>query len=209
MDTVEATEPLSRSARGRPTAYDERYVEQVAKLCALGATDEEIADFFNVHVSTIYRWKLTHPEFCEAIQTGREPADDRVERSLYQQAIGHYVTQQETVKLRKQTAPGVFEETVEVVELKRYVPSVPLSAIFWLRNRRPGVWRDVRQIEQSGPNGSPMREERTVKFIVVDPAFDKSKPRAPTIEGQAVIAGQAVKSVIERASRHQSDGVVE
>lgn len=33
---------------GRPTKYKPEYVEQSAKLCALGATDMELADFFEV-----------------------------------------------------------------------------------------------------------------------------------------------------------------
>lgn len=34
--------------RGRPSAYKKSYAEQAAKLCALGATDTEIADFFAI-----------------------------------------------------------------------------------------------------------------------------------------------------------------
>lgn len=33
---------------GRPTEFKPEYVEQVKKLCLLGATDDEIADFFGV-----------------------------------------------------------------------------------------------------------------------------------------------------------------
>jgi hypothetical protein len=32
--------------RGRPTKYKEEYNEQAYKLCLLGATDKELADFF-------------------------------------------------------------------------------------------------------------------------------------------------------------------
>jgi hypothetical protein len=32
--------------RGRPTSFKPEYVAQAEKLCALGATDQEIADFF-------------------------------------------------------------------------------------------------------------------------------------------------------------------
>jgi hypothetical protein len=36
----------SKPSRGRPTAYKPAYAKQAEKLCALGATDKEIADFF-------------------------------------------------------------------------------------------------------------------------------------------------------------------
>jgi hypothetical protein len=72
---------------GQPTLYKEEYNEQVVKLCLLGSTDEEIADFFNVCVATIYNWKLIHPEFLEAIKKGKQKADSDVAKSLYQKAL--------------------------------------------------------------------------------------------------------------------------
>ena len=65
---------------GRPSAYDQSYPKQAEKLCLLGATDQEIADFFEVDVRTIYRWKGLHEEFCQALKAGKEQADARVER---------------------------------------------------------------------------------------------------------------------------------
>jgi hypothetical protein len=46
---------------GRPTDYRPEYVEQVRKVCALGATHEEIAEFFDVTRKTIYTWRIAHP----------------------------------------------------------------------------------------------------------------------------------------------------
>ena len=52
---------------GRPSKYDpDTMDEQVFKLCLLGATDEEMADFFNVALSTLNLWKKEHPEFSES-----------------------------------------------------------------------------------------------------------------------------------------------
>ena len=73
---------------GQPTKYKEEYNEQVTKLCLLGATDEELASFFNVVVATIYNWKNQEPTFLEAIKEGKEEADAAVAHSLYQKAIG-------------------------------------------------------------------------------------------------------------------------
>ena len=38
---------------GRPTKYKEEYAEQAYKLCLLGAKDKEMADFFQVSLSTL------------------------------------------------------------------------------------------------------------------------------------------------------------
>lgn len=64
---------------GRPTAYKEEFAKQAKKLSELGATDQETADFFEVDVRTVYRWKHSHDEFCQALKSGKSVADERVE----------------------------------------------------------------------------------------------------------------------------------
>jgi hypothetical protein len=44
--------------RGRPTYYRPLYAEPGERFCAVtGTTDVDIAEFFNVAVSTIYEWE--------------------------------------------------------------------------------------------------------------------------------------------------------
>ena len=131
------------SKRGRPTEFKPEFVEQSAKLCALGATDDEIADFFEVHRSTIYRWKLEHPDFCDAIKTAKDVADERVERSLYQKATGYNVTEEQAVKIKVEQ----YKEAVEVVQVEKHIPADTTAAIFWLKNRRKHEWRDKHEYE--------------------------------------------------------------
>jgi hypothetical protein len=57
-----------------------------ASLCGLGAIDEQIADFFDVDVATLNRWKLQHPEFCASIAAAKSLPDDQVEQSLFRRA---------------------------------------------------------------------------------------------------------------------------
>jgi hypothetical protein len=134
---------------GRPTAYDPAYAKQAAKLCDFGATDDELADFFDVHRATIYRWKHEHPEFCDAVKTGKDVADERVERSLYQKATGYNVTEEQAVKLKVDK----YKEEVEVVQVEKHVPADTTAAIFWLKNRRKDDWRDRKEVEHSGNIG--------------------------------------------------------
>lgn len=130
--------------RGRPTEYKAEYAEQAAKLCALGATDDEMADFFGIHRSTLYRWKLDYPEFCDAIKSAKEIADERVERSLYQKATGYDFTEEQAIKIKLEQ----HVEKVEVVEVRKHSPADTTAAIFWLKNRRKDEWRDKQEIEQ-------------------------------------------------------------
>lgn len=127
---------------GRPTDYREEYAEQVAKLCALGATDQEIADFFEVDVRTVYRWKHSHPEFCQSLNMGKDIADERVVRSLYQRAIGY---EQDEVKI---FMPAQAEKPVYAPFRAKIAPD-STAAIFWLKNRRKGEWRDKSETEHT------------------------------------------------------------
>jgi len=137
---------------GRPTDFAAEMIEQAAKLCSLGATDDEMADFFGIHRATLYRWKLEHPEFCDAIKIAKEAADDRVERSLYQKATGYNVTEEQAIKLKV----GQFEEEVEVVEISKHIPADTTAAIFWLKNRRG--WRDRQEVDHTHDLSPEARE---------------------------------------------------
>jgi hypothetical protein len=55
----------------------------------LGATDAVLADAFQVRISTIRLWMNNYPEFSEAIRVGKDAANQRVERSLYERANGY------------------------------------------------------------------------------------------------------------------------
>ena len=129
--------------RGRPSAYKNTFPKQAAKLSALGATDIEIADFFEIDVRTVYRWKHDHPEFCQALKDGKESADARVERSLYQKAIGY---EQDEVKI---FMPAGASDPVYAPFRAKIAPDTT-AAIFWLKNRDPERWRDKQEVEHGG-----------------------------------------------------------
>lgn len=128
---------------GRPTKYKPEMVKQAAKLCELGATDQEMADIWDIHLRTLYRWRAEHKEFCHALTISKVVADQRVERSLYQRAIGY---EQEAVKI---FMPGGSEKPVYAPYRER-VQASDTAAIFWLKNRQPEKWRDKQEQEVSG-----------------------------------------------------------
>jgi hypothetical protein len=125
---------------GRPSEYNPEYARQAEKLALFGATDQEMADFFEVDVRTIYRWKHVHDDFCQAIKTGKEIADERVERSLYQRAIGY---EQEEVKI---FMPAGAEHPVYAPFRAKVAPDTT-AAIFWLKNRRRDAWTDKQELD--------------------------------------------------------------
>lgn len=125
-------------AAGRPTDYKPEYAEQAAKLCELGATDQELAEFFKVETRTIYRWKHSHVEFCQAVMCGKDAADERVVRALYNRAVGY------TFESEK-----VFQHQGEIIRAPtlEHVAPDPSAAMNWLKNRQPDKWRDKQEIQ--------------------------------------------------------------
>lgn len=123
---------------GRKSLYREDFADQAFKLCLLGATDEELADFFGVVVATIYNWKNEHPAFLEATIAGKVKADAEVAHSLYRAATGHEMTAEKVVK---------NGDTFEAIRYKRYIPGDPAAAFKWLTNRRRQDWCDTQKVE--------------------------------------------------------------
>jgi hypothetical protein len=118
---------------GRPTTYRPNFCVQVEKLCKLGATDDEIANFFEVQESTINNWKLAHPEFLESIKKGKVLADAEVAHKLFKRATG-YSHPEVDIK--------VISGEIVTTELIKHYPPDTAAAIFWLKNRRKKEWRD-------------------------------------------------------------------
>lgn len=138
---------------GRPTDYRPEYAKQAEKLCRLAATDIEIADFFGVDVRTIYRWKEAHEEFCQSLKTGKEIADERVERSLFARATGY---EHDEVDIR------VINGEVVQTPIRKYYPPDTTAGIFWLKNRRKDQWREIKAVELTGANGGPVETKQTL-----------------------------------------------
>lgn len=130
---------------GRNSLYREEYADQAFKLCLLGATDEELAHFFEVDVRTIYRWKDDHPAFCQATIDGKVKADAEVAHSLYRAATGHEMTAEKVVKVKDELG-----ERFEAVRYKTFVPADPNAAYKWLCNRRRMNWADKQVHEYTG-----------------------------------------------------------
>jgi hypothetical protein len=118
---------------GRPTKYKQEFDLQAEKLCKLGATDQELADFFEVNVDTIHEWKKVHPEFSDSIKQGKILADSNVAQSLYHRATGY---EHEDVDIK------VVNGEIVTTPLTKYYPPDTAAAIFWLKNRQKKKWRD-------------------------------------------------------------------
>lgn len=120
----------------RPTKYKSEFNKQAKKLCLLGATDKDIADFFGVTEDCITKWKKKHPTFLLSLKRAKIEADAKVVRSLYQRAIGY-----DHIDTHFASYEGVI---ISKEYMKHFIPDVT-ACIFWLKNRQPEKWRDVKE----------------------------------------------------------------
>ena len=110
--------------------------QQAQKIAECGATNEQIAKCLGVPERTFADWLVANADLARACEVGKEAADNRVERSLYQRALGYSHRVQKLVSYMGKSTVEEVEETV--------APDVT-AQIFWLKNRRPQQWRDRSQ----------------------------------------------------------------
>lgn len=135
----------------RPTKYQEAYAEQARKLCLLGYTDADLADFFEVSESTINTWKIEHSKFLESIKKGKAVADGDVAEKLFHRATG-YEHPEDDIR--------VVDGSIVITPTIKHYPPDTTAAIFWLKNRQSKVWRDKQEVEQSGDVGLTINIKR-------------------------------------------------
>ncbi|AMR77669.1 hypothetical protein [Cupriavidus nantongensis] len=117
----------------RPSKYQPEFAEQVRKLTLLGATNQELADFFGVSTATLRKWGADFPEFLLAQKQGKQLADANVADRLYQRACGF---EHDDIDIR------VVGGKIRKTKIRKYYPPDTAAAFIWLKNRQPAKWRD-------------------------------------------------------------------
>jgi hypothetical protein len=123
---------------GNVTKYRPEMAKQAEIACRFGATDDDLASLLNVSTATVNNWRIAHAEFAEALKAGREISDNRVERSLFQCAVGYTYEEEKAFMFQG----NIIKETI-----KQYAQPQTSAQIFWLKNRQPDKWRDVQKHE--------------------------------------------------------------
>lgn len=151
--TPKATEK-EKKPRGQPTAYRPEYCDWARKMAKLGATDKDLAEAFEVTEQTINNWKLAHPNFFESLKDGKTRADAEVASKLFHRATGY---DHEEVHVSN------YQGQITLTPLTKHYAPDTAAAIFWLKNRRPDLWRDKVEQEVSGPGGGPVEVAQLTK----------------------------------------------
>lgn len=102
-----------------------------------GLTDEQIAQNIGVCRDTLIEWKKKYSDISHALKKGKEVVDYKVENALLKRAIGY-----EYIETKTKTESGVVTEVTKTT--KQVLPDVT-AQIFWLKNRKPDMWKDKRE----------------------------------------------------------------
>lgn len=105
-----------------------------------GLTDAQIAKNIGITVKTLYEWKNRFSDFSEALKKGKEVVDIEVENALLKRALGYEYTE---------TMVEKSEDGYKTRKTRKFIPPDVTAQIFWLKNRRPEVWREKRTAEDS------------------------------------------------------------
>ena len=117
--------------RGRPSKFKPDMVDQAKRLTRMGMTMTEIADFFGVHVDCVRRWRLAMPVFDEAFVLVLKEANEKVEVSLFKQAVGYHMDSEEI---------KVIDGKIVRVPIRVWYPPSASAAIYWSKIKMG--WRD-------------------------------------------------------------------
>lgn len=134
-----------------------------------GATDADIASYIGISRDTLYAWKKKYPDFSDALKRGKEVVDIEVENALLKRALGY---EYEEVTRKMTYAPDGEPTGLAVTKIvtKRERPDVT-AQIFWLKNRRPDLWRDVKNVDmQAKIENNPFDGIKTedIKKLIAD-----------------------------------------
>lgn len=133
---------------GRPPKYRESFCDQAFNYTLLGARDTDLAEFFNVHESTIHQWKLDYPNFSESIKSGKELAVSKVARSMFERANGYEY--QEVKEVWEKNEAGELVLVKKEVSKKRQAPDTG-AGCFILKNKgKRFSWADKHELDLSG-----------------------------------------------------------
>lgn len=129
-------------AKGKYTEWIESDgLEQMRAWARDGLTDEQIAHNMGICRDTLYEWKKRFPDMADVLKKGKDAIDIEVENALLKRAMGYDYTETRT----ETTEDGMTKTVVT----KKTMPPDTTAQIFWLKNRRPAVWRDKQQVEHS------------------------------------------------------------
>jgi hypothetical protein len=167
---------LGNRGGGRKPKFKSAFIGVARKACERGFSDQEVADLLGINASTFYRWRVRYPQFARVVRLGKEMADNRVERALYERAIGYDFEREKQIMTR---------DGPQMLRWREHVPPDTAAALAYLKNRRPDRWRDTHRIEhtsspydhiESAAELRALLQEQARRLGLIDQPAEKTEP---------------------------------
>jgi hypothetical protein len=170
---------------------DDKYPDIARQLCELfGADNIQLGKVFGVSHITVRTWRENHPDLNSAIKAGKDVYDSRqVEDSLLRRALGFAYDE---VTVTQITLPGKDKNGTKVrvpaiktaVTKKQVVPDVG-AMCFWLKNRQPERWKDIKQTVLQGGIAHDHKHKGKVE---IDDSADRTAQVLAILQESGIIA---------------------
>ena len=126
-----------------------------------GLTDEQIAKNLGISKDTFYKYKKEYTDFSDSLKRGKEVVDIEVENALLKRALGYKYDE-----VTKERNEDTGELEITKVVTKEVQPDTT-AQIFWLKNRKPGEWRDRKERDHSGNINNPYEGLTTEQLLKI------------------------------------------
>ena len=100
---------------------------------------KDIAFNMGISGSKLSQWRNQYEEIDDALKSGKEVVDYRVENALLKCALG-FETKEITVTIGKQQKGGKWFDITKETKTKEFAPNVT-ACLAWLNNRKPDIWK--------------------------------------------------------------------
>lgn len=118
-----------------------------------GLTDEQIAHNMGISRETLNVWKKKYSDISDTLKKGKEIVDIQVENALLKRALGYSYTEitKESLPVYEPSTGNIVGYQMQVTkEVTKEVQPDTTAQIFWLKNRKPDVWRDKQNLQVEG-----------------------------------------------------------
>lgn len=134
----------------RQVELSTKQLDQLVALYAQNLSDEDVATYFGVHRKALHRWirRRENSEIRQRIEQAKVMAKARIRESVFRKGTGHPY---------REGRPKVIVDGKVIDDGEPAQAAVPGNldaAKYWQANN--DEWRDVKQIEASGPKGEPL-----------------------------------------------------
>lgn len=125
----------------------ESSLDKIESWVEHGNTDKEIAEKLGIGYSTYRKYKTSNVALKGAIATGKDKANQEVEKALYKKCIGYKYTEEVATKVKEEVlaADGktiLVKEDVVIKQVKKYCGPDLNAQKFWLINRERVKWKE-------------------------------------------------------------------